>query len=89
MKTAIFERFDIDMRDDMASSCLHPGQCDADVAEALEDPHIANQLDGIGPEKIRAELRGYGAWDDAELADDAQNRARILWLAAGQIIDGP
>jgi hypothetical protein len=23
----------------------------------------------------------YGAWDETELADDAQNKARILWIA--------
>ena len=37
---------------------------------------------------IRAELAEYGAWDSAELADDAQNRQRIVWIAAANITEG-
>lgn len=37
------------------------------------------------PERIRNELREYGAWDDNELADDAANWRRIVWLAACNI----
>ena len=82
---ATFDRFEIQMTRAQADSASHPGPCDFDVAELLRDKKIVRQLDKIGPEKLRAELYGYGAWDDAELADDAQNRARIVWIAAGII----
>ena len=50
-------------------------------------PEIAKQLDEIDPEKLRKELEEYGAWDDVELADHAQNLQRFLWCAAGDIKD--
>ena len=39
------------------------------------------------PEKIRAELGEYGAWDEAELSDDGQNWRRLVWLAAWDIAE--
>jgi hypothetical protein len=49
--------------------------------------HIARQLDRIGADAIRKELKYCGAWDDEELANDAKNRLRIVWIAAGNIRD--
>ena len=87
---AYFTYFDLQMTKAQALSASHPGPCDADVAELLRDRRIARQLDKIGPDKIRAELREYGAWDDTELADDSANRDRIVWCAACDIADrGP
>jgi hypothetical protein len=51
------------------------------------EPGVAAQLAALDPEKVRDELREYGAWDDDELADHAANLLRVLWLAAGQIRD--
>lgn len=70
-----------------AESASHQGRCDDDVAFLLTMPAIRRQLDRIGPEAIRAELKEYGAWDQNELADDVQNRARIVWIAAGNICE--
>lgn len=39
------------------------------------------------PEDLKRKLREYGAWDDEELADHAQNLQRILWIAAGDITE--
>jgi hypothetical protein len=36
---------------------------------------------------IREELAEYGTWDEAELADEEQNRHRIVWLAAHNIAE--
>ena len=47
----------------------------------------ALQYQRIGADKIRDELRKYGAWDATELADDTENMKRILWLAAGDILE--
>lgn len=65
----------------------HPGRCDADVSALALKPYVAKQLAAIDPEALRQELRGYGAWDDEELADHAQNLQRILWSAACSIVE--
>ena len=85
MKTAYFERFTLPLPDDAVVSCSHQGACDEDVAfwETRVD-----RPDDITPDNLRAELKGYGAWDDEELADDDANWRRILWIAAGNIQDG-
>jgi len=88
MSIAMFERFEIEMSMDQALSVSVPGQ-DAEnaVNEVLRDPKIIAQLDAIGFASIRDELREYGAWDDDELADDADNQQRIIWIAGGDIRD--
>jgi hypothetical protein len=70
-----------------AQSASHSGSCDVDVRELSKVPKIVRQLDKIKPETLRDELKEYGAWDENELADHAQNLQRLLWLAAGDIVD--
>lgn len=82
-----FNRFWLQMTLQEARGASHQGRCDDDVADLVRQPKIRRQLDKIGPDKIRAELREYGAWDADELADDSANRARIVWIAAGNIAD--
>jgi hypothetical protein len=65
----------------------HSGQCDNDIDYLLTVPYIAKQLAAIDPVLIADELKGYGAWDSYELADHVQNKARLLWLACGDIVD--
>lgn len=85
MQTAYFERFSIEMTRAQALGASHAGACDADVQELLQEAAIARQLDSIGAQAIREELTEYGAWDAEELSDEAMNRARIVWIAAGDI----
>jgi hypothetical protein len=87
MAWATFNRFELRISKEDASSGSHQGQCDDDIAGLLTRPYIARQLDRIPATLIASELREYGAWDEAELADEAQNRARILWIACGDIQD--
>lgn len=82
---AMFERFELQMTRNQAASASHQGQCDDDVAMLLTNRKITRQLDKIGPDAIRDELREYGAWDTIELSDNEQNRARIVWIAACNI----
>lgn len=84
---AYFDRFVIDMTEDQARAASHAGDCMADVQELLRDGTITEQLDAIGPDKIRAELKETGGWDDEALQDDDANRGRIVWLAAGHITE--
>ncbi len=80
-------RIEFKMTMEEAWSASHQGQCDDDVKALSQVPRIARQLAKIDPQLLRDELREYGAWDGDELADHDQNLQRILWLAAGQIID--
>jgi len=84
---AYFDRFTLSMSLADACGASHPGPCDDDVAALIARPDIAAQLDAIAPDDIRAELREYGfvTWDGDELGDDTANRARIVWIAAGNI----
>ena len=84
---AQFERFEIEMTKDQAHTGSHQGQCDDDVAYLLTIPNICRQLDKIDPILLAAELAEYGAWGDEELQDHEQNKARIVWIAAGNIIE--
>ena len=81
-------RIELQMTKRMAQSAAHPGPCDADVRELSDHPKIKRQLARIDPATLRGELREYGAWDTADLADHAQNLQRLLWIAAGDISDG-
>ena len=85
---AAFNRFEIQMTKQQASACSHPGPCDSDVKELLQDKKIVRQLKKISDADLSAELREYGAWDEEELKDREQNEARIIWLAAGDIVEG-
>jgi len=85
---ATFDRFEIKLTRAQAATGYHSGACDEDIADLLKEPAIARQFRRIDPAAIRAELREYGAWSDEELGDETQNRARILWIAAGNIVEG-
>ena len=84
---ATFNRFELQMTRAQAAAASHQGQCDADVAALVSDRRIGRQLDKIAPDAIRAELYECGAWEQDELTDEAANRARIVWIAAGNIIE--
>ena len=80
---AQFERFELPIPVAVALDCSQGGK-DAtdDVDYALRYTPAGDAVDALDPDLIREELRGYGAWDDEELADDEANRARLLWIAA-------
>lgn len=39
------------------------------------------------PDRVRAELADFGAWDAEELADDDANWRRLVWSAAWNIAE--
>lgn len=86
-EVAEFNSFEIEMTREQAMDASHSGDCETEVDELLLDPDIAKQLDKIGDEVIKTELKEYGAWDDEELTDVKMNQKRIVWLAAGNIRD--
>lgn len=85
-RTAQFERFALTLPAEAIAACSHPGDCGPDV-EAWA-PEIDRPAE-ITPEALRAELEEYGAWDDAQLADDNANWERIIWIAAGNLREEP
>jgi hypothetical protein len=88
MKTAYFNSFHILMPLQDAQYATPPGQDATPRVQALlRAPWYSGQFDRINPDFIREELSEYGAWDADELADDQSNRERILWIAAGNIIE--
>lgn len=82
---ARFIRFELKITKAQALQGSHPGPCDDDIAELLTLPAIKRQLDKINPLDIRLELKEYGAWDENQLSNDEDNKARILWIACGDI----
>jgi hypothetical protein len=82
---ALFERFIIEMSEQAVMDCSAIEQVSNTVA------HWADRIDRpeeCTPAALVAELRDYGAWEDAELVSDTENNwRRIVWLAARQIKD--
>lgn len=66
------------------ADCSGPGQADQAVEFWVE------RLQFEGPSwLIREHLKGFGAWEPAELADHKQNLARLLWLWANDCAENP
>lgn len=79
-------RIEIQLTLEDALSGSQPGQdASEDITALRKVPYIAEQLDKIDADILRAELAEYGAWEEAELADHDTNLQRILWLACGDI----
>lgn len=80
-------RVELYMTADQARAAYHSGDCESDVRGLSGVPDIANQLASVNPKALRAELQEYGTWSAADLADHAANLQRILWLAAGDLVE--
>ncbi len=65
----------------------HQGQCDDDIEALCQISSIKRQLRKLDPEKLRLELKEFGAWDAEELADHEQNLRRWLWICCGNITE--
>ena len=86
---AYFDRFTLNITLADAASMSHSGACDSDVENYLAtNKSIQRQLAKISPVDIESELYEYGAWNDYELSNDDLNRERIVWIAAGNIMEG-
>jgi hypothetical protein len=88
---ASFNRFELRLPGQCVLDCSHSGQCDEDVAHWA--PKIAAIVESDGfplrptPDKIRAELKEYGAWTTEDLADDEANWQRLVWIAACNVAE--
>jgi len=80
-------RIELEMTLAEAKSASHMGECDDDVLALSKKPKIARQLAKIDPELLHSELQEFCVWDDDELLDHDQNLQRLLWIAAGDIVE--
>ena len=71
---------------EQAQSASHSGQCDDDV-EYLVTGALKGRLKKLKPDVLARELAEYGAWDDEQLKDHAENLRRIVWIAASDIVE--
>jgi hypothetical protein len=58
------------------------GQAESGVCLLSKEKDVMAQLDKYSPELIAECLSEYGAWNDEELKDHAENILRLLWVAA-------
>ena len=82
---ASFNRFELNITKAQVLATWHPGAMDDDIAALAKVPGIARQLKKLDPDQVRAELAEYGAWNEEELQDHAQNLQRVLWLGVCDI----
>ena len=80
-----FNRFELNITKAQVLATWHPGAMDDDIAALSKVPGIARQLKKLDPEQVRAELAEYGAWNEEELRDHAQNLQRVLWCGVCDI----
>jgi len=80
-------KLDLQLTLEDAESGHHQGECEDDVRALRRLPYVAEQLRAWDPEHVRDELRGYGAWEEDDLADEDLNEVRMLWLACGDIVE--
>ena len=85
MEIAVFNRFELGLTRGDVALCAHSGTCDDDVFIVSQKEYVVEQFNRIDKDALRAELKGYGAWDSIELADHKQNCQRIVWIAACDI----
>ncbi len=81
---AYFNRFTLEVPEKAVEDCSRPGQ-DASEAVAywldkVDFSHVVN-------EDIRRELLDSGGWEREELEDNDENKKKILWMAACNIVE--
>lgn len=84
---ATFNRFEIEMTKNEAHIGYHSGDCESGIKYLLTLSKIKRQLKKISDNDLIAELKEYSVWSDEELSVRKDNELRIIWLAAGNIID--
>jgi hypothetical protein len=64
------------------------GRADEIVEKLVFMPVIMKQFIVIPDSLLVETLRGYGAWDDAELTNRLSNLHRLLWIACLDLREG-
>lgn len=82
-----FGTFSIKMTEEDAWRGCHSGRCDYDCEQLIEEDYIRKQLDEISDEQMTEVLKEYGI-EDADSKTRHESEMYIVWLAAGDIVDG-
>ena len=85
---ASFNRFELNITKAQVLNAYHSGAMDDDIAALAKVPSIARQIKKLDPGQVRLELAEYGAWNDDDLQDHAQNLQRVLWCGVCDIWEG-
>ena len=78
-----FNRFDLHIPKKAIAPCSSSGDC----TDAVREWRLKTNFKHISDDDLKDELSEYGAWDEGELNNRENNEERILWIAAGNIID--
>lgn len=67
----------------------HSGQCDDDIEGLQSKPYIKMQLDSMDKKQVSAALKEwfFDSDHDPDCSDDENNRARLLWIFCGDIVE--
>ena len=66
--------------------CSQSGDMTKNVQDSLANNElIKSQYNALSEERVRYDLREYGAWSDDELSNHQDNLERLLWLACCDI----
>ena len=85
---AFLDYLELDIPVSEVVACSAPGQDATEAVDAaLRNQYLASQVANFDPEKLKDELRGYGAWDEKELEDHEENIRRLIWVASSQLRD--
>lgn len=76
-------RIELQMTIEQAQAVSHSGDCLNDVRALVRT--LNPQLEKFDPALIAKELREYGAWSTAELANHGDNLERLVWIAGCDI----
>lgn len=76
---------ELQMTLEQAQSVSHSGPCDADVEEVVKA--LRPSLIKLDRLDVVKELTQYGAWNEVELMDRAQNLRRLVWVAGNSIVE--
>src|SRR6478736_4299547 len=77
----------IELPVEIVEMCPISGEADSAIAFMRTLPEVISELSEIDPEKLRLELKEYGAWEPEDITNHNTNLDRILWLACGNIQD--
>lgn len=77
----------IELPIEIVNMCPKSGPADTAIAEMLKLPEVIAEMNEIDKDKLKLELKEYGAWSNDELSIHEDNITRILWIACGNIQD--
>ena len=70
-----------------AAKCSLSGDNEPALKELMQKRYIKKQLKTLNPDKLKKELKEYGAWDSEQLENHEENLLRWLWISCVDITE--